>query len=124
MLKLRISTKDIEDNDRGILYVLVFKLADESEVIKVGVTKRKIEDRVVEILTGMFKHLRYFPYCKPKKFTTVDKVYEKEAEMHRRLAEFSHKFDYVFGGSTEYFSGVSVEAIIKEYEDVCNNYKV
>lgn len=66
MAKLLTIGKTNADNS-GILYVLVVRLDCGTEVYKVGVTKRKIEERVAEILTSFWLSYRYFPYCYPNK---------------------------------------------------------
>lgn len=116
MAKLLTIGKTSTDNS-GILYVLVIKLDCGTEVYKVGVTKRKIEERVAEILTSFWLSYRYFPYCYPKRFKSTEEVYSKEAKMHKELSEFSYKFDKKFGGHTEFFSGVELEKILEIYED-------
>lgn len=109
-----------KDTDAGILYILIMKI-DDMTVYKVGVTKRKVEERVCEILTSFFITYRFFPYCYPKRFKTVDAVYNKEAEMHRLLKEYSHSFDKPFSGSTEFFTGLELEELLKIYEGVIND---
>ncbi len=116
MAKLLTIGKTNADNS-GILYVLVVRLDCGTEVYKVGVTKRKIEERVAEILTSFWLSYRYFPYCYPKRFKSTEEVYSKEAKMHKELEEFSYKFDKRFGGHTEFFSGVELEKILEIYEN-------
>ena len=108
--------KDIDDESAGILYILVFRLDDGTEVYKIGVTKRKIQERVVEILASFWISFRYFPYCYPKRFKKTSDVYKKETEMHQLLDEFRFEFDKRFDGSTEFFSGVELDEILDKYE--------
>lgn len=113
-MNLKVSKKDISDT-KGMLYILVLHLEDK-ELIKVGITQRaKIEDRVSEILVGIFKKYRMFPYCKPKKFTTVEEVFKKEAEMHKYLDQYRYKTEHVFGGCTEIFH-VGLDVVLDAYE--------
>lgn len=119
MAKLLTIGKTNADNS-GILYVLVVRLDCGTEVYKVGVTKRKIEERVAEILTSFWRSYRYFPYCYPKKFGATEEVYSKEAKMHKELEEFSYKFDKSFGGHTEFFSGIPLDVLLEKYESVIN----
>lgn len=113
-MKLTVSKKAVSDT-KGMLYVLAIHL-EGKELIKVGITQRpKIEDRVSEILVGIFKKYRVFPYCKPKKFTTVDEVFKKEAEMHKYLDQYRYKTEHVFGGSTEFFH-VELDVVLDAYE--------
>lgn len=106
-----------KDTDRGILYILIVKIGD-IEVYKVGVTSRKIEDRVCEIATSFFHSYRYFPYIYPKKFTTVDAVYNKEAQMHNLLKEYRYEPKHKFSGSTEFFVGVPLDTVLDLYMKV------
>lgn len=113
-MKLTVSKKAVSDT-KGMLYVLVIHLEDK-ELIKVGITQRtKIEDRVSEILVGIFKKYRVFPFCKPKKFTTVEDVFQKEAEMHKYLDEYKYTTEHVFGGHTEIFH-VELGVVLDAYE--------
>jgi len=117
-MNLTVSKKTISDT-KGILYVLVIHLEDK-ELIKVGITQRpKIEDRVSEILVGIFKKYRIFPYCKPKKFTTVDDVFKKEAEMHKYLDKYRYKTEHMFGGHSEFFH-VELDVVLDAYERLLN----
>lgn len=110
--------KEFDPKDRGILYVLAFDL-DGEQVYKIGITRRdKIEDRVLEILEAFFKKYRYFPKCTPKRFSKIDNVLVAEQEMHREFEDNSHKFDKKFGGSTEFFSGISLDSILSKYDEV------
>lgn len=110
-----------DDTDEGILYLLIVRLECGKEVYKVGVTKRgKIEERVCEILTSFWSAYRYFPYCYPKRFRTTEKVYSKEAQIHKILKDKSFSFDKKFGGYTEFFCDISLEDIVKVYEEVLN----
>lgn len=109
--------KDFVESDSGILYVLIIRLECGKEVYKVGVTKRKIEERVVEILSSFWISYRYFPYCYPKRFKNTSNVYDKETIMHKELAEYKFNFDKVFGGHTEFFSGIELEKLLEIYEN-------
>lgn len=120
---LKVSRCNIisDDTDNGILYLLIVRLECGKEVYKVGVTKRdKIEERVCEILASFWSAYRYFPYCYPKRFRTTDGVYKKEGAIHKLLKEKNYKFDKKFGGHTEFFHEITLEEIVKVYEDVVN----
>lgn len=117
MMFLRISAKD-ECVSEGIVYLLVIRLEDDTEVYKIGVTTRKIQERVGEILASFWTQYRYFPYCKPKRFRSTNDIFEKEAKIHKELAEFSYEFDKKFGGSSEFFSGVALDKVIEIYERI------
>lgn len=86
----------------GILYVLIIKLEDK-ELIKVGVTTRRIEERVCEILTEIWKKYRIFPECYVKRYRTTEQVYALEADMHLQLKEYSYTTQFKFSGCTEFF---------------------
>ena len=47
-------TTEIDPPGLGILYLLEIDL-DERSIIKIGITNRKIESRVCDILTSIFK---------------------------------------------------------------------
>lgn len=103
--------------DEGILYILIFKI-DGEKVFKVGMTKRKLEDRVSEILTSFYHKFRYYPYMRPKRFKKVSSVFAKEALMHKALKEFKYVPDHVFSGSTETFSGIEEQLVLDMYDRV------
>lgn len=115
--KFKISTKDADDRE-GIVYVLIIRLEDGTEVYKIGVTKRGIQDRVVEILSSFWTQYRYFPYCYPKRFRKTNGIYEKEAKLHKTFEAYKYKFDKEFGGSSEFFHGVDLAKIVEEYENI------
>lgn len=112
--------KEVDPDDKGILYVLVFDL-DGEPVYKIGITRRNhIEDRVLEILEAFFKKYRYFPKCTPKRFSKIPQVLVAEQEMHKHFEGYSHKFDKKFGGSSEFFSGVELDSILTKYDEIKN----
>ena len=100
----------------GILYVLVFILDDGTEVYKIGVTSRDVQYRVCEILSSFWSKYRYFPYCRPKKFSSMDDVYAKEAMMHKYFDEYRYEPEHKFSGSTEFFKGVELDEVIRVYK--------
>ena len=104
--------------DHGILYVVLF-LLEGKELIKIGVTKRNIEDRVSEILTSIFKSYREFPYCRPKRFRKTDNIYEKEAQLHKLFESRKYEPKNKFSGSTEFFD-VPLDEVVEEYEKLLN----
>ena len=103
---LTVSTKKINAEpqaDKGVVYVLELEL-EEKKLVKVGVTCReKVEDRVCEILTAVWKRYRYFPRCYVKRFSTFDLPYDIEARIHAELKEYRYETVHVFTGSTEIF---------------------
>lgn len=100
----------------GILYLLVFEL-EGKPLVKIGVTTRTIEERTTEILVGIFKKYRVFPYCKPKRFRTTEMVYEKEAQLHKFFSVHKYSTQHKFGGSTEFFD-IPIDDVVKVYEEL------
>jgi DUF4097 and DUF4098 domain-containing protein YvlB len=98
----------------GILYVILIEL-DGKSLVKIGVTHRRIEDRVSEILVGIFKKYREFPYCRPKRFKTTADTYKKEKSLHKHFSDYSYSPSKKFGGSTEFFD-VPLEDVVKVYD--------
>lgn len=117
MTFLKISTKEECIND-GIVYLLVIRLEDGTEVYKIGITTRKIQERVVEILTSFWTQYRYFPYCKTKRYRSTNNIFEKEAKIHKELSEYRHEFNKKFGGSSECFSGIELDKVVEVYERI------
>jgi hypothetical protein len=117
MMTMKISKQGLSlEEDVGILYVVHFKLEDK-DLVKIGVTSRNIEDRVSEILIGIFKKYREFPYCRPKRFRKTGNVYEKEAQLHQYFKERSYEPKNKFSGSTEFFD-VPLEEVVEVYEQL------
>ena len=114
---LKISKDKVEEGE-GIVYLLIIWLDDGTEVYKVGVTKRDIQDRVCEILTSYWTQYRVFPKCYPKRFRKTDQIYEKEAAIHKELKEYSFSFEKQFSGCTEFFSGVELAKVLEVYESI------
>lgn len=119
MIKLKVD-KNKEVKDEGILYILYLWIDDVSVVTKIGVTSRKIEERVVEILTSYYHQHRMFPKLYPKRFRKTERVYEKEAMMHKYFENKQHQFEKMFSGSTEFFKDIDEEELLKVYEDCLN----
>lgn len=122
MIKLKAS-KPLEFKNEGLLYVL-YLWHEEQLIIKIGVTSRKIEERVVEILTSYYHRYRVFPKLYPKRFRNTENVYGKEAMLHRYFAEKKHEFDKVFNGSTEFFIGIDEDELLRVYDDVMDGVDV
>ena len=122
MIKLKAS-KPLEFKNEGLLYVL-YLWHEEQLVVKIGVTSRRIEERVVEILTSYYHRYRVFPKLYPKRFRNTENVYGKEAMLHRYFAEKKHEFDKVFSGSTEFFIGIDEDELLRVYEDVMDGVDI
>ena len=100
----------------GIIYVILVEL-DGKSLVKIGVTHRRIEDRVSEILVGIFKKYREFPYCKPKRFRTTSETYKKEKALHKHFSDYSYTPSKKFGGSTEFFD-IPLDDVVAIYDDM------
>lgn len=107
--------RDISKDSSGILYILILEIEGET-VYKIGVTKRKIEDRVCEILTDHYRKFRYFCKCTPKRFRKVDDVYNKETLMHRFFKDYRFTSSKVFDGSTELFYNIELDVLLEMYD--------
>lgn len=119
-MKCKVS-KEITRQD-GILYILRIRLEDKN-LVKVGVTCRdKVEDRVCEILTSVWKKYRIFPETYVKRFKVVTDVYSKESKMHKLLEEYSYKTEHRFSGSTEMFD-VHLDVVVDCYDKVMDEDK-
>ena len=82
-MKLSLAVdKETLCKEQGILYILYQWNAD-IKVVKIGVTGKAIEDRVISILLSYFSKYREFPRLYPKRYRTTDKVYKKEAMLHK-----------------------------------------
>ena len=114
---LTVNKADVNENE-GIVYLLVIWLDDGTEVYKIGVTKRDIQDRVCEILTSYWTQYRIFPQCKPKRYRRTNNIYEKEAAIHKELAEYRWIPEKPFSGSTEFFTGVELAKVVEIYESI------
>ena len=111
----------MERTKPGILYVILVELEGKS-LVKIGVTHRRIEDRVAEILVGIFKKYREFPYCRPKRFTTTRDPYKKEKALHKHFAKNSYSPGKKFGGSTEFFD-VPLDDVVEVYDEIATPTK-
>ncbi len=113
-MRLKVDRKAADDS--GIVYLLEIHLEDKV-LVKIGVTTRKIEERVVEILTSIFKHYRVFPYCYPKRFKTTTSIFAKEAALHRYFKGQRYVTQHRFDGNCEFFD-VPLEEAVAAYERV------
>tara|TARA_B110000908_G_scaffold166475_1_gene217679 strand:- start:247 stop:621 length:375 start_codon:yes stop_codon:yes gene_type:complete len=112
-----VSSKDsLIQSEVGILYLVCFNL-EGKDLVKIGVTTRKIEDRVSEILVSIFKKYREFPYCRPKRFKKTCDIFEKESVLHEHFKEYRYITKNKFSGSTEFFD-VPLHEVIEAYENL------
>jgi hypothetical protein len=112
---MRIKRGDGNRTGPGIVYAILVEL-DGKSLVKIGVTHRRIQDRVSEILTGIFMKYRFYPYCKPLRFKTTEDPYQVEKDFHDYFSEFSYTPDKKFDGSTEFFD-VPFEEVVKVYDE-------
>ena len=104
-----------------IIYLLIIKL-EGKKLVKIGITSRRLEDRVCEILKSIYKRYRIFPYCKPKRFTKLANAYKKEQKLLEVFKNKAKRTDLIFNGSTECFE-ISEELALREYDKVCKASK-
>ena len=119
----KISTKGIDNatkncNKSGIVYVLDLDV-DGKQVVKIGVTTRKIEDRVVEILTSHFHAYRVFPRCRPKRFKSTVDIFEKEKILLDYFSDRKYRSEKKFGGCEELVD-VPLGEVVEAYDIVIN----
>lgn len=94
-------------------------VVDEVEVVKIGVTTRKkVEERVLEILESHYKSYRYFCYCKPKRFRSTEDIYEKEKMLHDYFEGCRYVSEKRFQGNTELFRIDDTEGLLDVYARV------
>ena len=102
--------------EKGIVYILLIEL-EGKPLVKIGVTRRKIEDRVSEILVSIFKKYREFPYCRPKRFKTAEDIFGKEKILHNMFKDRRHVTTKKFSGSTEFFD-IPLDEAVDAYEEL------
>lgn len=116
-MKLRVDTEGFRDKSEGIVYLLQIRL-EEKNLVKIGVTGRdRVEERVCEILTGIWKKYRIFPECYVKRYRTTKEIYEKESYLHGAFKDFKYSTLHKFGGSTEMFL-VDIEDVVAVYDEL------
>jgi hypothetical protein len=107
----------------GIVYIL-YMTVDGELTVKIGVTTKKVEERVCQILTSYWKSYRIFPETYPKRFSKTTFPFDKEAALHKYFEKYSHKFDKRFDGFSEFFSGISEEELLQVYKDCLNEVDI
>ena len=113
-MKLTINTNGIVKNT-GIVYVLLIYLEDK-ELVKIGITTGKVEDRVVSILKSIWARYREFPKCIVKRYRTTEDIRAKEKELHALFNEKRYKTQFTFDGSTEFFD-ITVDEVVEAYDN-------
>lgn len=100
-MRLIVNSSPRKKDTSGILYLLAFTLED-TPLVKIGMTQRpKVEERVCEILTDIWKHYRVFPECYVKRFRKVEDVVQKETTLLKQFSADSFTPQKVFTGHTE-----------------------
>lgn len=102
--------------NNGILYVLLFEI-EGKQLVKIGVTSRKMEDRVLEIILAIFQKYRVFPSCNPRRFTRTEDYVSKEKKLHKMFKEYNYRPSKKFGGYTEFFD-VPVDKVVAAYDEL------
>lgn len=102
--------------EEGIVYIIKMVLDDGTVIYKIGVTKRKIEDRLAEIVIDIFKKLRYIPRTSLKRFQKSTAYEHIEAELLELYSIYKYKWDITFGGCTEFIYDVDEEELLAEYD--------
>lgn len=109
-----VSRDSIKEDSKGILYVLEIELEDKL-LVKIGFTKGKVEDRVCQILTSIWKRYRVFPKTYVKRFSKFEDVVSKEQELHARFEGYRYSTEHKFSGSTEIFD-VELDKVVEVYD--------
>lgn len=112
-MKFTVSNSSI--TKKGIVYILELNLENKL-LIKVGYTSRKkVEDRVCEILTSIWKKYRIFPQCYVKRYKEVPNPIKLEQALHKELKDSRYTTKHKFSGSTEIFS-IPLETVVDLYD--------
>lgn len=113
-MNFKVNSKQTAE-DEGIVYILAIDLEDKT-LVKIGVTSRKkIDDRVLEILLGIWKKYRVFPKCYPKRFKKTTNIFEKETALHKYFEKYKYETEHKFGGCTEFFH-VDLDIVVEVYD--------
>lgn len=118
--------KSLHIKEKGIVYILKMMLGDREDptvVYKIGVTTRKIEERVLELVVSHFKIHRWFPQVVPRKFTRTTCYYEIEKELHDLYEGYRYNASEKIDGYTELFVGIDEEELISKYNEIMDKYK-
>lgn len=106
----------VEKESKGKLYVMRFCI-DGVVVHKIGMTTRKKpEDRLVEVLLSFYKVNRYMPKSDIKRFREVDDVFKKETMLLNTLKEYKYKAETKFSGCTEMFVDIDEFTLLELYD--------
>ena len=106
------------EDARSILYLQDMELEDKM-VRKIGITSKKIEDRLQGIAMSVFSKHRYVPYIRPKRYRKVDNALVKEQKILEYMKEYKWVSEKEFGGHTEMLD-VDLDVLVDVYEKVVN----
>lgn len=104
-----------EKDTSGKLYLMRFWLGDDI-VYKVGLTVRKPEERLMDILLSYYKVYRNTPASDIKRFKAVEDVQVKETRLLAALKEFRYTPEKKFSGSSEMFVGIDELMLLDMYD--------
>ncbi len=112
--------------NKQICYVLKFRDIDGQVFWKIGITTRRIGDRIAEIVMSMFQVLRYIPMTKAKKFSSSPGYEKIELAMHKKYKKNKYRMPDGISGKTEYFRFDTEEEeleMLDHYADLIEQYK-
>jgi len=117
--KLQMMADQYYGKELGYVYVMEFKFITKnggSRVLyKVGVTKNKPIDRMLDICRSFFQSRRYVPESRLVRFRKVASYYEMETKLHRLLDGYRFKVKDSFSGSTEFFD-IDKDKLLEVYD--------
>jgi len=107
--------------ERGYVYVMEFrfrnKLGNVKVLYKVGVTKNKPIDRMLDIGRSFFMKRRYVPECRLVRFRKIVDYYGMETTLHKLLVNYRYDFGKLaFDGCTEYFD-IPLDNLLAIYDE-------
>ena len=107
----------VDKSDKGKVYIMKIKFREEEEhVYKIGVTINNPVDRLMTILRSFCMTSRYVPDASVKRFKTTERIYKKEAMLHKYFKEQQYTHEKKFDGSSEFFK-VEEELLLQVYQD-------
>ena len=110
-------TVSMEDA-RSTLYLLHMEI-EGKKVCKIGITSKKIEDRLQGIVMSFFSKYRYTPWIYPKRFRKIDSALVKEQKILEYMKEYKWQSEKQWGGWTETLD-VELDVLVGVYEKVVN----
>jgi len=114
-MKFKITHTLDKASSKGIVYVIEVTL-EERKLVKIGMTTRsRVEERITEILTEVWKRYRYFPHTYVARYKKMEDPLGKEALLHGYFQSYVYHTEHVFGGSTEFFE-VDVQLVKDAYD--------